>query len=200
MTALVRDIQKVREAYSYDSICAYRGRFVKPLEDEKGFYAFMHAELYKSCRVRCFWDLAYNRPGGRLDYKAGGDHLRREWLATCTGNSIITPEWVEATLATYSGTSKFLKLIDDTEMLLKSDPQMRLCLALTTAWQRQDSGYDVPYTALIRSVRQQIQPYLLLEGYVENLKERNSLPTDWEGKTLYEIRLNFLEDWRNYYS
>lgn len=85
-------------------------------------------------------------------------------------------------------------------MLLKSDRQMRLCLALTTAWQRHDSGYDVPYTALIRSVRRVIQPFLLLEGWVESKKIKNSLPIDWEGKSLNEIRLTLIQGLRSYYS
>lgn len=201
MGTLQLDIQKVREAYSHGYICGYRGRFASPLWDEKGFYEFLHAELLKVDGAIDFEDLVYAykcRPYNR-SVRVQADHLRREWLATCVGDSIITPEWVEATLAKDPGTGKFLELIDEAEMLLKSDPQMRLCLALTTAWQRKDSGYDVPYTALIRSVRREIQPFLL-DGWVESQKIKNSLPTYWEGKSLNEIRLTFIQDWRSYYS
>lgn len=200
MGMLQLDIQKVREAYSHGYICGYRGRFTRPLWDEKGFYDFLHAELAKCDRAINFVDLVcrykcrtYNRP-------VQADHLRREWLATCVGDSIITPEWVEATLAKDPGTGKFLELIDEAEMLLKSDTQMRLCHALTTAWQRHDSGYDVPYTALIRRVRREIQPFPLLEGWIESKKIKNSLPTYWEGKSLNEIRLSLIQGLRSYYS
>lgn len=200
MTALVKDINTIGQKFSRGFICGYRSWLHLTLLDEKGFYEFLHAELAKCdgsinfvdlvCRYKC---RTYNRP-------AQADYLRREWLATCVGDSIITPEWVEATLAKDPGTGKFLDLIDEAEMLLKSDPQMRLCLALTTAWQRHDSGYDVPYTALIRSVRREIQPYTMLEGWIENKKTKNSLPTDWKSKSLNEIRLTFIQDWRSYYS
>ena len=200
MGTLQLDIQKVRVAYAHGHICGYRGRFTRPLWDEKGFYDFLHAELAKCDGAINFEDLARHYGRKTRNHNALADHLRREWLAACIGDSIITPEWIEATLAKYPGTGKFLELIDEAEMLLKSDKQMRLCFALTTAWQRKDSGYDVPYTALIRSVRRVIQPYTMLEGWIENKKTKNSLPTYWEGKSLNELRLTFIQDWRNYYS